>query len=245
MTETWLAQAADSFWSLNGGVIAPPRNLTRVVSRGLPISVISLPQLSVARVEHWLARQQVPYSFLCQNRALCGCAVAALGHGLLFIDSEDDEREQRFTVAHEVAHFLLDYQAPRRLALDLFGESIRVVLDGERPPTKAERIDAVLSRATLGVFTDLMPRSAQGGIDQGSILRAEERADRFALELLAPAEEVLTLVSDLASCSFEQLRRLVEVLHDEYGLPATVARPYAAALLPQTKRPSMAQWLGI
>lgn len=245
MIETWLAQAADSFWILAGQVIAPPRNLARVVSHGLPLSVVSLPQLSVARVEHWLARQQAPYRFLCQNRALCGCAVAARGHGLLFIDSQDDEREQRFTVAHEVAHFLLDYQAPRRRALDLFGESIRAVLDGERPPTKAERIDAVLSRAALGVFTDLMPRSAQGGIDQGSILRAEERADRLALELLAPAEEVLALVSDRAGSSFEQLHWLVEVLRDKYGLPAAVARPYAAALLPQTSRPSMAQLLGL
>jgi len=245
MTEAWLAQAADSFWSLTNVMPPPPRDLGRVASLRLALSLVSLPKLNVAGIERWLARRQAPYRFLCQNRALCGCIVATRGHGLLFIDSEDDIDEQRFTVAHEVAHFLLDYETPRQHVLDLFGETIRPVLDGERAPTSEEWIDAVLSRMTLGVFTNMMARGAQGGIDQGSILRAEERADRLALELLAPSEAVLAHLPAHTLSPFERVSQTVELLVDVYRLPRLVARPYAAALIPQAKQPSMAEWLGL
>jgi hypothetical protein len=243
MIEAWLASTADSFWSLAGGPIAPPRDLAHVVSRQLPLSVVSLAHLSVTGVERWLTQRHVPYRFLCRDRALCGCIVAARGHGLLFLDADDAADERRFTAAHEIAHFLLDYDAPRRRALALFGESIRPVLDGERPPTAEERIDAVLSSLALGIYVDMMPRSAQGSIDQGSILRAEERADRLALELLAPAEQVLAQLPAVATQPLERMCMATEVLISVYGLPRQVARTYAAAVVRQPQ-PSTAEWLG-
>lgn len=244
MVEAWLTQAAEQFWAVAGGPLAPPRDLARVISRRLPLSIVALPRLCVTGVEEWLAARGIPYRFLCHDRSLCGCIVAARGHGLLFIDSDDSIEEQRFTIAHEVAHFLLDYEAPRQHALDLFGESIRPVLDGERAPTREERIHAALGRVALGVFVNMMPRAADGGIDQGSILRSEERADRLALELLAPAEEVLANLPGAGLQPLERVRQMVTILTDIYGLPRAVARPYAA-LLSRSARPSMAEWLGL
>lgn len=243
MAEAWLTSTADTFWSLAGEPIAPPRDLARVASRLLPLSIVSLAHLSVTEVERWLTQRHIPYQFLCRDRALCGCIVAARGHGLLFLDTDDAADERRFTAAHEIAHFLLDYDARRRRALALFGESIRPVLDGERLPSAGERIDAVLSSVPLGVYVDMMPRSAQGSIDQGSILRAEERADRLALELLAPAEHVLAQLPAVAAQPLERVRAATDVLVSVYGLPRQVARTYAATVVRQPQ-PATAEWLG-
>lgn len=246
MIEAWLARTAAQLWAAIGELPAPPRDLAPLVSRALPLSVVTLPDLDLIQIEHWFRQCNVPYRFLCRNRALCGCVVAARGHGLLFVDANDPAAEQRFTVAHEIAHFLLDYLEPRQAAIAALGDSIRPVLDGERPPTTEERIHAVLSQVRLGIYYDLMPRAAAGGIDQGYIMRAEDRADWLALELLAPAEAVLASAAPLpATTPFECSRRLFTVLCDQFGLPPAIARDYSAMLARQTARLSMAEWFGM
>jgi hypothetical protein len=244
MVEAWLARAAERFWAIVGEPAVLPRDLAPLLSRALPLSIATLPALDVAHVERWFAQRSVPYRFLCQNRALCGCIIAARGYGMLFIDANDAAAEQRFTVAHEVAHFLLDYLDPRQEAIELLGNPILPVLHGERAPTAEERIHAVLGRVKLGFYQDMMPRTAQGSIDQGAILRAEDRADRLALELLAPAADVLAAATNVASTPFERARELTELLEQHYGLPLVVARAYAASLAKQTSRPSVAEWFG-
>ncbi|MBP1464377.1 ImmA/IrrE family metallo-endopeptidase [Candidatus Chloroploca sp. M-50] len=245
MVEPWLERAAEQFWEAVGEPLALPRDLASVISRPFPLGVITLPALDMLKVEGWFAERNVPYRFLCQNRALCGCIVAARGHGLIFIDPNDPPAEQRFTVAHEVAHFLLDYLEPRQEALARLGESILPVLNGERAPTTDERIHALLGRVKLGFYQDMMPRTASGSIDQTAILRAEDRADRLALELLAPATHVLASATTIASTPFERTRALTELLEQQYGFPRAVARAYGTSLVKQSSKPSLAEWFGI
>ncbi len=246
MSEGWLGQAAEDFWNSVGSELPYPRDLERIISRGFPLSVISLPHLSVLSIESWLQFQNIPFRFLCQDRSLCGCIIAVRGNGLIFVDSRDAEAERRYTIAHETAHFLLDYLYPRRHALELFGDLIRPVLDGERLPTQIERLDAVLSGARFGTYFDLMPRSMKGGLDQGSILRAEEKADRLALELLAPAEHVLSQIDHKETATpFERTRLATQVLTSMYGLPISVAKKYCTVLLRTDERGSTARWLGL
>lgn len=243
MIEAWLARAAEHFWKAVGGPVPPPRDLTPLISRAFSLSVILISELDIIKIERWFAERNVPYRFLCQNRALCGCIIAARGHGMLFVDAHDTPEERRFTIAHEVAHFLIDYLAPRQEAIAVLGASILPVLDGERSPTAEERIHAVLGRVKLGLYQDMMPRSAQGSIDQGMILRAEDRADRMALELLAPAMDVLAAVITASNTSFERARAMTEILERHYGLPPVVAQAYATSLARQNSRPSIAEWL--
>ncbi|SRR5579875_150045 len=246
MTEGWLAQSAEDFWTAVGYTLPYPRDVRYIVSRAFPLSVISLPHLCVQQVEAWLQHHYITFRFLCQDRSLCGCIIAVRGHGLIFVDSLDADAEQRYTIAHETAHFLLDYHYSRRQALSVFGERILPVLDGERAPTQNERLDAFLSSVKLGSYSDLMPRSQEGGLDQGYILRAEQKADRFALELLAPAAQVIPEIFSLSAPSpVEHLRVAAQLLTSIYGLPPSVAKKYSDLLLRPRLRPSIARWFGL
>ncbi|MEZ4681120.1 MAG: hypothetical protein R2932_43595 [Caldilineaceae bacterium] len=140
----------------------------------------------------------------------------------------------------------MDYLTPRQRVLKIFGSSIQPVLDGERAPTRLESIDAMLSNVNLGVYVDMMPRSAQGGIEQGAILRAEDNADRLAFELLAPAEHVLNQPAVLhVELPFARTRIVTSLLMTEYGLPKELASRYSAFLTRHTPQQSSAQWLGL
>jgi len=245
MSEGWVVRAAETFWRQVGGTLPYPRDLSYVVDRFFPLAVVSLPALSTHRIEQWFARRDIPYRFARYDRSLHGCIVAVRGQGVLFVNADDDVCERRFTVAHETAHFLLDYLEPRQRALQLFGPSILPVLDGERSPTIEERIHAVLADVSFGVFVDLMVRNPHGDIDQPVIVQSEDHADRLALELLAPAEEALASIPDDVVAPLEKVRCLVSYLVDRYGLPRRVAQMYAAVLLRTQVSGSMAQWLGL
>ena len=246
MIEGWLARVTEHFWNQIGSEITYPLDLSYIISRSFPLSVIMLPQLRVTRVESWFQQQGIPFRFLCQDRSLCGCIIAVRGSGFIFADSSDPDDERRYTIAHEVAHFLLDYLYPRQKVLQLFGDSIRPVLDGERTPTETEMLDALLSRVKLGTYTDLMPRSNKGDIDQAYILPAEEKADRFALELLSPAGQVLSQVALQDPMTVNESTHITkQVLTSVYGLPPTVAKKYSAYLLRNYTQKSMVEWFGL
>jgi hypothetical protein len=246
MIEGWLISSAEHFWKTVDGELPYPRNIEYIISRGFPLSVITLPHLSVWQVELWFQQQQIPFHFPCHNRSLCGCIVALCGQGLIFVDGYDPEDERRYTIAHEVAHFLVDYLYPRQQALELFGESIRPVLDGKRSPTQIERLDALLEGVKLSTYIDFMPRSIHGNLDQGFILRAEERADRLALELLAPADQILSQLADYSGeATPERVQVARQLLTSVYGLPLAVARQYTTVLLHTRSQASMAQWFGL
>jgi hypothetical protein len=232
MTEAWLADAAESFWERAGRVPPFPRDLDAIVPMALPVAVVLLPALTLDRVEAWLDRRGCGYRFPCAHRRLRGCLIAHAGYGIAFVDGADAPPERRFTLAHEAAHFLLDYQRPRQRAIAKLGPTIVDVLDGRRTPTRTERIDAVLAACPIGVHTHLLDRD--GGYD-AAIASIEDRADRLACELLAPAAEVSprAAVGDLA-----------HDLRETFGLPDPIATGYARRLLRERGAgPSFVEWL--
>lgn len=232
----------DSFWERAGEIEPFPRTLERSIALALPIALIKLPRLDLRLIENWLIRRGVNFKFDVDNRWVRGCLVAYGGKGMIFVDGTDPFPEQRFTIAHEVAHYLIDYWQPRNRLAQKYGLAILEVFDGLREPTLDERIHAVLQGLPLGPFTKLMDRSDQG--ESEATWSAENHADQMALGLLAPPEEALSMISALGKTYAEKKLEAVEILTNKFGLPRTVAVYYAAELLKSIgKGPSWAESL--
>jgi hypothetical protein len=227
--DTATRQLLDDFWRSSGEREPFPRNLERPLALALPVAVVKLPRLRLAEVEAWLHRRSVDFQFGCENRSIRGCLVAHRGQGMVFLDGTDLAPEQRYTLAHEIAHFLVDYSAPRSLAIARLGPAITDVLDGLRPITLEERIAGLLTGIRVGPYQSLMERDP--ALLTGKVLHVEDRADRLALALLAPPEDVLR-VCDVSASQYHIRRASTEtVLQAVFGLPGGIAQAYAARLL--------------
>lgn len=237
--KVWLNSSEEgvisAFWDLSGEIEPFPRNLERYVALALPLTIIKLPRLRITDVQDWLARRGAAIGFACRDRQLRGCLVAYRGEGIIFTDGADAQAEIRFTIAHELAHFLVDYIYPRSLALSTFGISVREVLDGLRAPTISERLQAVFASRPLALHIDLMERTS-GGDSSSSVHAIEARADRVGLALLAPPQAVLSGLAHLAKSFAERHEAVTSELCNGYGLPLWLAREYARQLLHEMGR---------
>lgn len=248
MIEPSLVEASQRFWAAAGELEPFPRALEEPVLWALPLAILKLPRLWVTDVESWLRQRGLTLSVGTPNRPLRGCLIAYGGKGCVLLDGTDPIEDRRFSLAHEVAHFMLDYLVPRQQATSRFGERVLEVLDGMRPPTIQERVDALLTETSIGTHTHLMERRADGLLVSPHIVSAESRADRLALELLAPMEELLRRVAHVRQpAGFRMLVDLaVQVLVNDFGLPLAVAEPYGNfAVRCWTGGPTFREWLGI
>lgn len=219
MPEGWILQTAEEFWSMVHRGDSFPRDVLRAAPWVLPVGVVLVPALSLAAVAEYVNRLQVVHPTPRGQYGLHGCIIAYGGRGLILVNRDDTEDEQRFTAAHEVAHFITDYLEPRRVVVRSVGEAALEVLDGVREPSLAERLRAVLSGQRLEAYVHLT-RTHSGEPDP------ESRADRLALELLAPEEHALMMIMANPEVSPALL------LRSKYGLPAAVAAHYARRLRP-------------
>jgi hypothetical protein len=237
----WVWETAEAFWREAVDVEPFPRDLRGPIARALPVTVVLLPRLRVAAVDEWLDRNGAERAVAVPDRPLRGCLVARSDQGIIFLEGGDPEDEQRFSLAHELAHFLRDYREVRVRAVAKLGPAIRDVLDGERPPTREERLLGVLAGATVGFHVHLMDRAPRG--PSAAIDRAERDADLLAFELLAPARHVLQGVEALGS--EERRAALRRRLVADYGLPPAEAWRYAAVLVPEESADSLLKRLGL
>jgi hypothetical protein len=239
-----IENTAQEFWALAGGVPSYPCDIKTAITLTLPLEVYPVPALRVSDVHAWVRKANIAHRIPGRNRRLHGCLIAYRGKGTIFFDMQDPGDEQRFTLAHELAHFLRDYQAPRQRAITLFGKSILPVLDGDRPPTLPERLHAVLSTVPLGAMSHLMERPDEG-LPTNMVIDVEDRANRLALELLAPAlplQELMSSVTALRGFTV-RLAFLTRHLVVDYGLPGAIASSYARYLLHQLGEPTFRDWL--
>jgi len=243
-----LLRIADRFWETARHIeCAFPRDIESAIAWSVPLCIVRVPDLWVHKVETYLRHKQLPALIGAADRPLHGCVIAIRGKGLMIVDGTDAPNELRFTFAHEVAHFLADYQEPRFRTLAKLGPRIEEVLNGERLPTIAERVDGLLANTPIGLYTHFMHRDDTGSAD-GSTLEVEHQADELALELIAPEKDVWrSLPKGLAERPYDKrvasLRRL---LVRRFGLPSEAAHKYADGLCrSRFGGKSVREWLGI
>lgn len=217
MIEAWLQQAVKA-------CAVPSQPSFETLERAclsLQLSLEKAPGLTSDYVREWLnsrgiKRRGIPK----ENRRLHGCMVAMADCGILFYDSSDTERQQRFTLAHEVAHFVLDHRLLRQRLLGIFGESILPVLDRKRDPSPQESLSLVFHRLSWGGPVQLMNRSASGAPSTGAAMAVEQGADLLAFELLAPQALAWPLVKHQSE------PQAVSTLVEHFHLPRREARSY-------------------
>jgi Zn-dependent peptidase ImmA (M78 family) len=216
-TEQSLDALANDFWSRCAHERGFPRNVERAIAMTLPLAVAKMPQLHSRNLSAWLRHRKVPVLPPAECKDLMGCLVAYRGYGLIFVCGTDELEEQRLTIAHEAAHFLLDYLLPRQQVIAALGDGIADVLDGLRPAKPTERASAVLSHVRLGPHVHIFPRR-EGEENSPPHMCIETRADELAIELVAPRSQVISLYRQLSMRGMGE-RKLVDELARYFGLP--------------------------
>jgi hypothetical protein len=217
----WLGQAIERFWGDDGQPAGFPRDLHLPILMNLPLAIIEIEGLTVSSLDQWLRGHRLPELAAVADRPLRGCLTAYAGVGVVFVDRSDDAEQRRLTLAHEAGHFVVDYLLPREAVIRRRPDLVEV-LDGERPPTDAEQFDALLADVPIGFHAHLLERDAHGGHLSAVTTSVEDRAERMALELLAPLHDVL---GELDQAKDHDLGR---ILRDRFGLPAGAATRYGS-----------------
>jgi hypothetical protein len=218
----WLSTVVDRFWRSHPPVEFP-RDLELHVLLNLPLAVIEVADLTVDDVRARLGPEASGLLARLPNRRVHACLLAYAGVGIIFVDATDEPPERRLNLAHEAAHFLLDYLLIRE-RLAAHDPALLDVMDGLRPATAQEELGALLADVPLGVQTHLLERDAAGGHVARSTSVVEDRAEMVAWELLAPRAAVLAVAAE------RDVAALTSMLEDQFGLPGGVATAYGAFL---------------
>jgi hypothetical protein len=96
----------------------------------------------------------------------------------------------------------------------------------------------------LGILTRLMERPEEG-LPETIVLTVENRADRLALELLAPARILIRRLEQfvLEAGGMSQREWLAVLLQNEYGLPCSMATGYAIELIRYRGGSNLLDWI--
>ena len=225
MNDRELEQSAADFWFGTDLADVYPRGIEQAIALKLPVTVVKLPVVTVQAISRWLRRHHRRPAFPSYGSDLMGCLYADGGHGFIFVCGADEPEEQRFTLAHDAAHFLVDYWWPRLQVVGALGASVIDVLDGRRPARLEEKAAAVLAHVRLGPHWHLLPRP---GAD-ARIALVEDRADDLGLELVAPHTRVVQLLRALPTRGRGDREAACVALGSFFGLPPYVFRDVVAA----------------
>ncbi len=219
----WVTELAKRFWT-HQEVVPFPRDLRATIGWLENLHCLEVPRLTLDDAIQRFHQLGIPAKHNGPNRPLAGCFAGYREMAVICVDSTLADSELRFTVAHELAHYLRDYLAPRERAKQRLGLRALEVLDGKRPATANERLAAIFRGVTLECHTHFLERDKWGNPTSEESHASEDAADWLAFELLAPCEH---LVNDRYSTP----ESLFAALISKYGFSVHQAAKYVTILL--------------
>lgn len=243
-----IERIAREFWSTVDQVYRENFDILGAVETSLTIDLIQLQKLSLRKIQDWLDARKINIAIDAIDRDLHGALLIKAGSVCMFVEEAGDEIQQRFTIAHEVSHFLLDYQIPLERALLQFGAEIEEVLNGNQKATRSQLVTSMINGVNLEPYSFLIEKTGNGSFLSWSNFNAENEADYLALELLAPRTKVINeAIASATLLTYSQFKRKSqEILKDKYRIPSEVAHQYASELAYLvTNGPSFLDKLGL
>jgi hypothetical protein len=229
-TRSRVRAAVESFWSNVPERWRTRTDLERIAPLAVPVAIVALPRLSIARATDWLEKRMVSLQLAPVDRRLRAMLISWRGTSLLFVDGALDPGERRVSVAHELGHVWLHYLADRRRLLrrapDLFS-----VVDAHRDLTPQDRAKAALEGVPLGIQTHLLARPSDG-VGLPEVEAVEQEAAEFALELVAPEEDVAAFLGSVLPFDLrpaDALEQGTRLVGEKYELPPDDAAARARA----------------
>lgn len=237
---------ADWFWKRAGGRGGFPADIGYAAMSALEVYVEEVAGLTTGAVDRRTVSIGSATPGSIGERALHGCLLVGRNGAAIFVEKNDGKLEKRFTIAHEVAHFILEIQRFQERAARKLGPDFIDVLQGIREATPAERVDAWLHNVRADTFVHFMDRTPSGGYGCVRIRDAECNADDLAVEILAPRLELTDALSSLGRTGFsESINMAQRIAVQRFGLPATISQWYATRVVWQLKGgPSTAERFG-
>lgn len=229
-----ISELASNFWKESG--ILPtyplqPTLLEQAICLLFPINTVRLNKLTAHKVASWLAARNHTIEVKDDCR-LCGLLFVHHGQGIVFIDGTLPINEQCYTLAHEIGHYLIEFEHPQKQAKQFIGDSISEVFDGARKPTIEEHLTGIITQTSVSPYIHLLEREQSSAEERFQIWAAENRADELAFELIAPFDAICgELRAAGKSWSFTRIQEdLPDVLLRNFGLPRSVISQYASAI---------------
>lgn len=244
----FILETAQDFWESARVPRSVPADLETACQRALPLSLISMSELSIQKVFEWSRKLGLDVRTPTVNRPLHAMLWAFKGHGFLFVNASDSFEDRLFSMAHESAHFILDYQMVRQRATKTVGPEVCNALDGERIASLDERIHGALQGISVQPHTHLLARTSDGLIQSASVLLSESMADHLAFELLAPSEAAFKVFSSALERTTRDAAEamLCAQLQENFGFPPRAAKTYAAIIRDRTfPGRSISEWLSL
>ncbi len=153
-----------------------------------------LPQLTGASAIAFLIERagafEIPRNFADEH--LAGFLYATPRYGNIFVEQDDKLTRRRFSVAHELGHYLLHVRPYfAQHASDDAGAPLSVV---EALPTDGEQDEGAQLQGHLMLPAENVGSATRVDADEGAAQRRiEEEANHFAAEMLMPAEVITAL----------------------------------------------------
>ena len=172
--------------------------LSTMIGEIFDIAVERMSHLSIEQVTQVLKRLDLPYEATVLDRysALAGFLYAHRGNGIIFIEETDPEERRKFSLAHELGHFINDYYRPVYLKYE---NSNTIPLFQEEGTAQLRQV--VSARCTKrDIFGEGEPELVEVKNKENEELLVELhrkqkekfkeiKANYFAAELLMPMEE--------------------------------------------------------